>query len=118
MHESRRTIYIGKEALQVSSYSLYEALQRRSNDSKKDKGIYMSLYKYLQRASSRTTPCGLFANVSTGNFADLGESIVNLDKAKKSIRVDNFWTFNLIKDIEKCFKVLKKVGGKYEKKRS
>ncbi|GAA0769667.1 hypothetical protein GCM10008908_11530 [Clostridium subterminale] len=34
-------------------------------------------------------------------FADSDESIVNLDKTKKSTKVDNFWTFNLIKDIEK-----------------
>lgn len=99
-----------KEALQVSSYSLYEALQRRDNDSKKDKGIYMSLYKYLQRASSRTTPYGLLANVCMGNFTDSDESIVNLDKTKKSIKVDNFWAFNLIKDIEKDFEVLKNLS--------
>jgi len=99
-----------KEALQVSSYSLYEALERKNNDSKKDKGIYMSLYKYLQRASSRTTPYGLLANVCMGNFADSNEPIVNLDKTKKSIEVDNFWAFNLIKDIEKDFKVLKNLS--------
>ncbi|WP_010299079.1 lantibiotic dehydratase family protein [Clostridium senegalense] len=99
-----------KEALQVSSYSLYEALQRVNNDSKKDKGIYMSLYKYLQRASSRTTPYGLLANVCMGEFADSDKSIINLNKIKRIIKVDNFWAFSLIKDIEKDFKVLKSLS--------
>jgi len=53
-----------------------------------------------------------------GSFYDSDESIVNLDKRKKSIKVDSFCAFNFIKDFEKDFKVLKNVGGKYEKKRS
>jgi len=50
----------------------------------------------------------LAANVCKKSFAYSHESIVNLDKIKKSIEFDNFWAFNLIKDIEKGFKVLKK----------
>lgn len=96
-----------KEALQVSSYSLYEALGRVGKDKNKDKEAYISLYKYLQRAATRTTPYGLLANVAIGEFAKAKNEKIIVQNINKKINADNLWVFKLIKKIEKDFSVRK-----------
>ncbi len=104
-----------KEALQISSYSLYNALHRIGKDRKKDREAYISLYKYLQRASTRATPYGLLANVALGSFSDIEAPIINLNTITKKIKVDNLWAFNLIKNIEKDYEVLKELSLTWNK---
>ena len=64
------------EAIFVSSPSLYDAILKIGKDNKKDQATFVSLYKYLLRASSRTTPIGLMATVGLGHFSLDEESYI------------------------------------------
>ena len=64
------------EALYISSPSLYHAILNIGQDDKNDQATFISLYKYLIRTSSRTTPFGLMANVALGSFSSDDKSCI------------------------------------------
>ena len=99
-----------KEALQISSQSLYDAVCRLDNGSPKDKATYNSLYKYLIRAATRTTPYGILANVSMGKFDDTNTYIKLQKGFKKCICADNLWIYRLIENLEHRQDVLNQIG--------
>ena len=84
-----------KEAIQVSSYSLYSSLVEEKGDPQK---LRIGFQNYLSRMSTRTTPFGFLAGVGLGTFSD--ESRENKITYQKSIRPDTEWLFEVIKKIE------------------
>ena len=65
-----------QEALTISSPELVAAIGRLGKDKKRDGNTLRSLYKYLLRASMRTTPFGLLANASMGEFSEDASEII------------------------------------------
>lgn len=101
------------EALLISTPSLYDALLRRGLDKRKDKAANMSLYKYLLRAATRTTPYGLFADVSLGEFKGSTTESLLKNGITKNICADNLWIFQLIREIESNSDNVKKLSLKW-----
>lgn len=94
-----------KEAVEVSSFSLFESLNKLTDGKKlKDKKIrkiISSFLKYVIRMTSRTTPYGIFAGVSLGSFGDKTKVSIGDNKyAKKRIRPDMEWLYGIIKMLE------------------
>lgn len=90
-----------QEAILVSSNSLYESALRLNIKDKKFKQVQSALMKYMIRMSTRTTPYGLFAGVSIGNFNDYTSiNSIDLKNEFKNIRIDMEWEFKLLKEIE------------------
>lgn len=93
-----------QEAILVSSNSLYESALIVDTVDKKDKKfkqIQSALIKYMIRMSTRTTPYGLFAGVSIGNFNDYTSvNSIDFKNEFKHIRIDMEWEFKLLKEIE------------------
>ena len=85
-----------KEAIQVSSYSLYSSLVEKKGDPQK---LRIGLQNYLSRMSTRTTPFGFLAGVGLGTFTET-EADENKIRYQKSIRPDTEWLFKVIKKIE------------------
>ena len=99
------------EALFVSSPSLYDSILKIGKDDKKDQATFVSLYKYLVRASSRTTPIGLMANVALGHFSFDEESYIEKsDNVHKKLLISYSWIYKLVKDLQKNQNVLDKIS--------
>jgi len=71
------------EAAYLASPVFYKELGKHkaklSKEEKEEKKIQQSLYKYSSRASSRCTPFGLFAGLSTGKWGTSNTIILNSD---------------------------------------
>jgi len=102
-----------REAISVSSTSLYEILLKRmdsilqNKDSKKNRQIISSLMRYALRSCSRPTPFGLFSGIATGKFSDeasLGIKISN--EFKKWVRPDMEWLLGIVRILEQNNEVL------------
>lgn len=104
------------EAIFVSSPSLYDAILKIGKDNKKDQATFVSLYKYLLRASSRTTPIGLMATVGLGHFSLDEESYIekknNLDK---KIMISYSWIYKLVKELQQDQNVLDRISVVWNK---
>ncbi len=104
------------ESLFISSPSLYNAILKIGQDKKKDQATFVSLYKYLVRASSRTTPLGLMANVALGNFSsDENVYIEKLSSVNKHILISYSWIYKLVEELQKDQNVLDKVSVVWNK---
>lgn len=96
-----------KEAILTASPSLYKSLPLLNNDNRSsisakrlDK-IASSFTKYYSRMSSRATPFGLFAGISTGQFSN--DPIINSSRSEtchKRSRPDMQWLFKLVHLLE------------------
>lgn len=84
-----------KEAVQVSSYSLYSSLRESKGDIEKQR---LGLKNYLSRLCMRTTPYGYSAGVGRGKFSE--EIRDNKITYQKKIRPDSEWLFKVIRLIE------------------
>lgn len=91
------------EAIIISSPTLYSSVKKLGKYPKNDDATYISLYKYLVRASARTTPYGLFANIALGEFRDTEKPIIRNKKIGKRLYADSSWIFNLIYKLEKLY---------------
>ena len=89
------------EAILISSPTLYSSIKKLGENPKNDDATYISIYKYLLRASARTTPYGLFANVALGEFSKTKNPMVRHRKIVKKLYADSSWIFNLIYKLEK-----------------
>ncbi|MEK4197960.1 lantibiotic dehydratase [Cytobacillus sp. FSL K6-0265] len=92
-----------KEALLLASPSLYDSLEYlyRNPEEKKTKQLMSSLYRYINRMSTRPTPFGLFSGVTTGEFSQYTQiNIGDVKKHKKRSRPDMEWLLKLIFTIE------------------
>lgn len=104
-----------KEAIIVSSLSLNEAIDRLNSEkdiNKKDK-IIQSIFKYIVRMSTRTTPYGLFSGVTTGRFGQSTElKINNIKQHKKRARPDMEWLYGVMRMLENNENILNKLKVK------
>ncbi|WP_168188655.1 lantibiotic dehydratase [Thermoflavimicrobium daqui] len=88
-----------QESVLVSSKNLY--LSILENNYKLTNKHFISLLKYFIRNSTRTTPYGLTAGVSTGRFSE--ETSINIgsdSSIKKIARPDMEWLYKVIKKSE------------------
>lgn len=93
------------ETLTIESESLYMSLKE-----KKEKGeqIAISVYKYLLRSMTRTTPHGLSVRVVEGNFEEKELCLIKTASDYKTIELDFEWCLGLLKKVEdKYFNDLK-----------
>ena len=99
------------ESLKIASPSLYEAIKKLGGggDEKRDRATCLSLYKYLIRAATRTTPYGIFAGVALAEFGSRGVHSVDSGRIHKKISADNLWLYKLIEKIEKNQAALEKL---------
>lgn len=89
------------ENIVINSKSLYESLERK-NGKQNDQKI--SLIKYLNRASTRTTPYGLNAFVSLGKFNDNNDNnklcIFDQNNLQKNMLLDYEWIVDFLIQME------------------
>ncbi len=103
-----------REAIFLASPYLHEELSKWFNEeieenSKKEKLKYTFL-KYIIRASTRCTPFGLFAGISTGELSDSSEiSLEEVDNYKRHTRLDMNYLVALIRHLEKEAKLKKQL---------
>lgn len=90
------------EAILVASSSLSNMLEKSNYNQKDRNSIAFSLYKYISRTFSRTTPFGLFASVGMGTFDNIQKNI-NFQELefKKNSRIDMEWLLGFIDSMEK-----------------
>ncbi len=88
------------ENIAINSRSLLESMITGNGDNKK---CSISLIKYLNRVSTRTTPYGLNAFVSKGEFTNCKNKINSFDKInyKKNLLLDYEWIVGFLKKVEK-----------------
>jgi thiopeptide-type bacteriocin biosynthesis protein len=102
-----------REAISVSSPSLYETLLKKmdsilqNKDSKKNRQIISSLMRYALRSCSRPTPFGLFSGVATGKFSDEASLSIKISNTfKKWVRPDMEWLLGIVRILEQNDEVL------------
>jgi hypothetical protein len=105
---------IFQEAIFIASPILYEETQKfLSGNITKNKDIErlkITTLKYLTRMSTRCTPFGLFAGVSTGSFAlESKITIHNLKNIKRHTRLDMSYLCNLIRGLSNHIEIKNKL---------
>lgn len=93
------------EALLLSSPSLYKSIKsfkkNNINKQKKLKQVRSSLYRYINRMSTRPTPFGLFSGIGMGEFATTSNVQLGLPNSHSTrSRPDMEWLLKLIFIIE------------------
>ncbi len=88
------------ENIAINSRSLLESMITGKGN---NKNCSISLIKYLNRASTRTTPYGLNAFVSQGEFTNCKDKInsFNTINYKKNLLLDYEWIVGFLKNAEK-----------------
>ena len=83
-----------QEAVYLASPVLYKELQKLLNGEIKDKKekerIHISLYKYISRMATRSTPFGLFAGCSVGEVENTTQIVLN-SLVQKHTRLDMYY---------------------------
>lgn len=101
-----------REAIHISSPSLYEALPNLEGDptSRKTKQALSSFVRFLLRMCTRATPYGLFAGVALGSFTDkTNVSLKDSHFHQKRTRPDMEWLLAIIQRIEQRLDVVKQL---------
>ncbi|MGW7101538.1 lantibiotic dehydratase [Streptomyces sp. NPDC054838] len=92
------------QALHIASGSVTVGLDRLGEapeDSKRVRRTYSTLFRYLTRMSTRSTPYGLFSGVATGLFTDTADLGMAADPvARTRTRADLGWLLALLKKLE------------------
>lgn len=91
------------EQLYVASSSLYDFVRKNDEldfNNKKQRNILVSLLSYMNRASFRTTPFGLFSAVTLKEFSGKISSQPNNLEIKKVSRIDLDWLFGILRNLE------------------
>ncbi|TAL66620.1 MAG: hypothetical protein EPN88_08130 [Bacteroidetes bacterium] len=94
------------EALFIASPEFYEQLQKWVNgkeiDAKEKERFFQTIYKYLSRMSSRSTPFGLFAGCGVGKSGNVTEVILcRSSEHERHTRLDMSYLCNLAHDLAK-----------------
>lgn len=94
------------EALFIAAPEFHEQLQKWLNgnvlETKEEERILQTLYKYLSRMSSRSTPFGLFAGCTTGKIGDkTGVILSKSSEHERHTRLDMFYLCNLASALSK-----------------
>ena len=78
--------------------SLSDDLSNTIKDGHKTGKVINSLYKYINRASFRTTPYGLAAGVGIGEFRN--EDSCNINRLAKYAKADMEWVSKIVRECE------------------
>ncbi|MEK5333998.1 lantibiotic dehydratase [Lysinibacillus sp. FSL W8-0992] len=93
-----------KEAIYFANPNLFnEIIKYNTKSEKKKRNIIATLYKYLARISTKSTPFGLFSGVQEVSQKNILCTTTNDEmakKLKKFIRVDSMWLLGVIETIE------------------
>ncbi|WP_053216164.1 lantibiotic dehydratase [Guptibacillus hwajinpoensis] len=104
-----------KEAIAVSSPTLYKSLHKLNGDpkSKKTRNAISSVMKFLIRMSTRPTPFGLFSGFASGHFSEetMG-NIGEIDQHIKRARPDMEWLLGIVGIAEDEYSIVKDVKVK------
>jgi len=88
------------EAIYIASPELYQELIKWFSVEKEEQKLVLSLFRYLLRMCTRSTPYGLFAGSATGQFSDHTHiEIAHPDLHKKHCRLDMNYVAELVSDI-------------------
>ncbi|WP_242401391.1 lantibiotic dehydratase [Brevibacillus laterosporus] len=101
-----------REAILVSSPSLYEALPNLNGEltTRKTKQTLSSFLRYALRMSTRATPFGLFAGIALGSMEEQTNiSIKNTQFHCKRSRPDMEWLLGIIERLEQRLDVVKQL---------
>lgn len=86
-----------KEEILSASEDTYLSLIYKKGDIYK---ITISVYKYLVRFMSRTTPFGLESSVLIGHFSNTTEKKIDYNNFYKKVKIDYGWYIKVIKKLE------------------
>lgn len=100
-----------KNALLISSKSLYYSYINKPKKEKKYRGLCQGLLKYFIRACTRPTPYGFFADVSIGEFGL--ETSISKEDIIIDIKLDTDWANGLIKKLEDDSTILQNLSLKF-----
>lgn len=97
-----------KEAIYLASPNLYNSFKKESlNSTKKEEMLKSSIYRYINRMSTRSTPFGLFAGVGIGHFSNSSNiQLGRLNKYSTRSRPDMEWLLEVIFLIEEDLEVI------------
>lgn len=100
-----KTNAIFREAIYLASPQLFKAcikhVSGQENEKRKAEKLNRSLFKYLHRMSTRSTPFGIFASNSYGKItADTSLTLSPIEKSKRYSRVDMQLALDIIGKIE------------------
>lgn len=102
-----------QECIAVSSLSLHNMIHTMRN-SKQREQVDKSMFKYLNRMSTRATPFGLFSGVASGVFSSLTKLKLNeASTHKKRARPDMEWLLKVVSEVEKEVNVVRKLHVKF-----
>lgn len=88
------------EAIYIASPELYQELMKWLSVEKEEQKLVLSLFRYLLRMCTRSTPYGLFAGSATGKFSDHTRiKIAHPDLHKKHCRLDMNYVAELVSNI-------------------
>jgi thiopeptide-type bacteriocin biosynthesis protein len=102
-----------RETIAIASKSLFNSVEKikKIKNSKKRETTIINFLKYLIRMSTRPTPFGLFAGITTGNFVntETNITILTVDNFEKKVKPDMEWILNIIKEIEEQKNIVEKL---------
>lgn len=104
-----------KEAIAVSSPTLYKSLNKLDGDinTKKTRNAVSSVMKFLIRMSTRPTPFGLFSGFSSGYFKEKTTgNIGEIRDHKKRARPDMEWLLGIVGLAENSYEIMKDIKVK------
>lgn len=84
-----------REAIAIASPTLYKALIEKKETSQ----TAASLFKYLNRMCSRSTPFGLFSCVSMGSWGEKASAVLDFENLYKRARPDMEWLSLIIEQL-------------------
>ncbi len=94
-------------ALAVGSSVLLEDLERSSPSSKDAAHLKGKLLRFLIRMSTRPTPFGLFAGVALGQWGEMTDLALAVERPRTGTRPDMTWLLTLVQELESRLDVRK-----------
>ncbi|MCD4794096.1 MAG: lantibiotic dehydratase family protein [Bacteroidales bacterium] len=103
-----------KEAFYLASPNLFSKIIKQTEgkitDKKEIQKLEQSVFKYISRLSSRSTPFGLFASVSAGELSDKTDiKLPPVTKNKRNLRLDMNYLVSLSIELSKVPEIKKQL---------
>nr|WP_249365690.1 lantibiotic dehydratase [Cytobacillus citreus] len=99
-----------KESIAISSLSLYKAINKKDKSKKQKEQIISSVFKYINRMSTRSTPFGLLSGISIGEFNEKTDLKLNhIHKHMKRARPDMQWLLKVVKNMEQDIQIVRQL---------
>ncbi|MGG4142360.1 lantibiotic dehydratase [Paenibacillus algorifonticola] len=102
------------EAIAIASPSLYKSLLKPDKNDRQQQQMIGSLFKYMNRMSTRATPFGLFSGVDIGVFgSENAIQVGTVEQHVKRARPDMQWLLRIIKNIEEDHNIVKELDVRF-----